>query len=383
MERASYINPSFEDLARWLISITIFVLLVAPYIYKGQKHTQQLAENVLVSEHSRISNNDQSSEIVRVLIHTTSEQTKLPDEIVKGFGEEIVSSIGFFESTLQMQANSMLDKEISLNKKMVSFGEEIVSSIDFSDSAVQMQPNPMLDQGISLHEEMDGFESVIVSSTNLAKPIPAVQTDLKDDHAGKRSDKNTESKKTSLSRIDLTAPTAPEHLNHDFDLPRLPDGASRVNVSEPLQKEQPQSARGKITSLLHEEKAVRRFDHIIQIAANRYEVDPALVRAIIMAESSYNPKAVSKKGAKGLMQLMPKTAEYLGVEDSFNPEHNIDAGVRYFKQLLKQFNGDVKLALAAYNAGGSRVRKYKGIPPFKDTQYYVKKVFEYHRRFKK
>jgi soluble lytic murein transglycosylase-like protein len=117
--------------------------------------------------------------------------------------------------------------------------------------------------------------------------------------------------------------------------------------------------------------------------AKSYEVDPALVRAIIMAESSYNPRAVSKKGAKGLMQLMPKTAEYLGVEDSFNPEHNIDAGVRYFKKLLGQFNGNVKLALAAYNAGSRRVREYKGIPPFKATQRYVKKVFEYHKHYKK
>ena len=132
----------------------------------------------------------------------------------------------------------------------------------------------------------------------------------------------------------------------------------------------------------HEEKAERNFDHIIQRVAKSYGVDPALVRAIIMAESSYNPRAVSKKGAKGLMQLMPKTAEYLGVEDSFNPEHNIDGGVRYFKELLDQFNGDVKLALAAYNAGSRRVREYKGIPPFKATQLYVKKVFEYQQQYK-
>ena len=93
MERASHINSSFEDLARWLISITIFLLLVAPYIYKGQKPTQQLVENVLVSEHRRFSNNDRNTEIVRVLIHNTaSDQTKLPYEIMEGFGEEIVSS---------------------------------------------------------------------------------------------------------------------------------------------------------------------------------------------------------------------------------------------------------------------------------------------------
>ena len=128
-------------------------------------------------------------------------------------------------------------------------------------------------------------------------------------------------------------------------------------------------------------KQAHAFDGIIHKVAERYDVDPALVKAIIMAESSYNPKAVSRKGAQGLMQLMPSTARALGVKDSFNPEHNIDAGVRYFKQLLKQFNGDVKLAVAAYNAGSRKVRKYNGIPPFKYTRYYVAKVIEYHQRY--
>jgi len=129
------------------------------------------------------------------------------------------------------------------------------------------------------------------------------------------------------------------------------------------------------------EKATNPYDGIIRKAAERYEVDPALVKAIIMAESSYNPKAVSRKGARGLMQLMPRTARALGVKDSFNPEHNIDAGVRYFRKLLDQFDGDVKLAIAAYNAGSRKVRMYNGIPPFKYTRYYVAKVIEYHQRY--
>jgi len=106
-----------------------------------------------------------------------------------------------------------------------------------------------------------------------------------------------------------------------------------------------------------------------------------LVKAIILAESGYNPKAVSKVGARGLMQLMPRTAKWLGVKDSFNPEHNINAGVRYFRKLLNQF-GDVTLALAAYNAGGRNVRKYNGVPPYKATRYYIKKVLEYYHIYK-
>jgi soluble lytic murein transglycosylase-like protein len=129
-------------------------------------------------------------------------------------------------------------------------------------------------------------------------------------------------------------------------------------------------------------KAEHLYHMFIIQTASRYEIDPALIKAIIMAESGYNTKAVSKKGAKGLMQLMPKTARAMGVEDIFNPHQNITGGVQYFKQMVNRFNGDVKLALAAYNAGSRNVRYYKGIPPFKATRYYIEKVFEYYQIYK-
>jgi soluble lytic murein transglycosylase-like protein len=125
------------------------------------------------------------------------------------------------------------------------------------------------------------------------------------------------------------------------------------------------------------------FHPIIDEAACRHEVDPALVKAIIMAESSYDPRAISKKGAKGLMQLMPLTAKSFGVEDAFDPTNNIRAGVAYFKKLLNQFNGDERLALAAYNAGSKKVRQYKGVPPFEATQLYIEKVFGYYETYKR
>ena len=129
-------------------------------------------------------------------------------------------------------------------------------------------------------------------------------------------------------------------------------------------------------------KKERLFHPIILQVASRHDIDPALVKAIIMAESGYNPNAVSKRGAKGLMQLMPSTAEALGVEDAFNPEQNISGGVRYFKRLVNRFDGDVKLALAAYNAGSKIVRHYQGVPPFKSTHYYIEKVFRYYELYK-
>lgn len=122
---------------------------------------------------------------------------------------------------------------------------------------------------------------------------------------------------------------------------------------------------------------------IIVKASKRYQVDPLLVKAIIVAESGFNPNAVSQMGAQGLMQLMPSTAKALGVKDSFNPEHNINGGVKYFKKLLDRFNGDVRLALAAYNAGSRKVHKYRGVPPFSETKNYIEKVFKLHTDFKK
>ncbi len=127
-----------------------------------------------------------------------------------------------------------------------------------------------------------------------------------------------------------------------------------------------------------QKNAEKRYQRLVLEAAARYQVEPEIIKAIIMAESGFNPKAVSKVGARGLMQLMPQTAKFLGVKDSFKPRRNIDAGVRYFKQLLDQFDGRIRLALAAYNAGSHNVRKYGGVPPFKATQIYIEKVLKYY-----
>ncbi len=125
-----------------------------------------------------------------------------------------------------------------------------------------------------------------------------------------------------------------------------------------------------------------KYDPTIWRAAERYKVDYALVKAVIKAESNFNSRAISPAGARGLMQLMPETASALGVADSFQPEENIHGGVRYLRYLLDLFEGNVQLALAGYNAGENAVFRYNGIPPYKETQFYVQRVLRYFQDYR-
>ena len=132
---------------------------------------------------------------------------------------------------------------------------------------------------------------------------------------------------------------------------------------------------------MHVALNVNAFNDQIAAASSEFGVDPALVRAVIHAESSFNPYAVSLKGAQGLMQLMPGTAADMAVNNPFDARQNIRGGTQYLAMLLKQFNGDEKLAAAAYNAGAQNVQKYKGVPPFDETQVYVQRVAQLRKRY--
>jgi soluble lytic murein transglycosylase-like protein len=152
--------------------------------------------------------------------------------------------------------------------------------------------------------------------------------------------------------------------------------SAAAEVNEYLGHESSQSATAKIVAANFRGPAATAgdIDSAIEQAAARHNVDPNLVRAVVKVESNFNPNAVSRKGAMGLMQLMPSTARQLNVKNPFDPEQNVDAGVRHLKQLLESYGGDVKLTLAAYNAGAGAVARSSGVPHYAETQNYVRRI---------
>ena len=152
--------------------------------------------------------------------------------------------------------------------------------------------------------------------------------------------------------------------------------SAAAEVSQYFGHESSQSANIKIVNANFGGKVASQqdIDAAIAMSAARHNVDPNLVRAVVKVESNFNPNAVSRKGAMGLMQLMPSTAKQLKVRNPFDPEQNVDAGVRHLKQLLESYGGDVKLTLAAYNAGSGAVARSAGIPHYAETRNYVRRI---------
>jgi soluble lytic murein transglycosylase-like protein len=152
--------------------------------------------------------------------------------------------------------------------------------------------------------------------------------------------------------------------------------SAAAEVNEYLGHDSNQSATAKIVTANFRGPTASPgdIDNAIEQAAARHNVDPNLVRAVVKVESNFNPNAVSRKGAMGLMQLMPSTARQLKVKNPFDPEQNVDAGVRQLKQLLESYDGDIKLTLAAYNAGAGAVARSSGVPHYAETQNYVRRI---------
>lgn len=160
----------------------------------------------------------------------------------------------------------------------------------------------------------------------------------------------------------------------------IPSGTSKVSVGKgnfSRYKGIPHSYRSYQSSKLY----LNRYSDIITQASRTYGVSAGLVRAVIHAESAFNPRAVSRKGAQGLMQLLPENCRLYKVKDPFDPKQNINGGVKMLSDLHKRYNGNLALTLAAYNAGAGAVDKYKGIPPFSETRQYVQRVIALRQRY--
>ncbi|MGD2187968.1 MAG: transglycosylase SLT domain-containing protein [Desulfobacterales bacterium] len=136
------------------------------------------------------------------------------------------------------------------------------------------------------------------------------------------------------------------------------------------------------TSISNNFHSTDKYDEIISDASREFNVDSRLLKAMIKAESDFDPRAISRKGAMGLMQIMPENFKMLNLKNPFDPWQNIRAGAQYFKKLYERFNGKLALSLAAYNAGPTAVDRYKTIPPYQETEEYVRRVLRYYRTFK-
>ncbi len=139
--------------------------------------------------------------------------------------------------------------------------------------------------------------------------------------------------------------------------------------------------KNEVISYTKDLKDAKSIEDLIVRLSKKHGVDPALVKAVVEVESNFDPKAMSSVGAKGLMQIMPDTAKDLGIKDPFDPEDNLEGGIRYLKRLLNKYDNDISLALAAYNAGPGNVDKHNGVPPFTETRNYVRKVLKAYTRY--
>lgn len=185
---------------------------------------------------------------------------------------------------------------------------------------------------------------------------------------------------SGISHADIYAYTAENGVSHFSNIPS--DKSYQLYLKTPDTQHRPANTSKNIARRIHSAKS-GRFESYIEDAARIYQVDSALLHAVITAESNYNAAALSRKGAIGLMQLMPLTAKRFGVIDPYDPGQNIRGGAQYLKYLLGLFNNDLNLVLAAYNAGENAVRRYGNrLPPYQETMRYVPKVLGYYQKYR-
>jgi soluble lytic murein transglycosylase-like protein len=184
----------------------------------------------------------------------------------------------------------------------------------------------------------------------------------------------------AMASLESAAPVIDPELLQPRETAKIPYIPSSTKTKYPLVSGSYESVYPRLSQTQIQE-LMPRIDKAIETYAEKFNLDPKLIRAVMKQESSFQPFALSTSGAMGLMQLMPGTAEGLGVDDPYNIEQNIRGGSQYLRYTLDAFDQNLDLALAAYNAGPNAVRKYGGIPPYEQTQVYVKKVKQYYQMY--
>lgn len=266
------------------------------------------------------------------------------------------------EISLKIESDKHLSKPMELNSRYDDKQKEKIATAtkQFESLLTSMMLKSMKQTSGGMFENEDGYGSDMFDSV--------FEQEI--------ANKMTDTKSLGVAKIlykKITGEEMPEAMKFKISERLNPIQIKNTSVPADSTKVQPS------TSALDR---VNKYEEHINEASGSFGVDKNIIKSIILTESAGNNKAVSGAKAKGLMQLMDSTATDMGVRNSFNPRENILGGTKYFAQMLRQYSGDIKLALAAYNAGPQNVEKYKGVPPFDETKSYINKVLGYIEHFK-